>query len=678
MHRSCFKRPSRSRTISRSVFLACGLVVALLCATPRSEADSAPDWLRALAGETLPTYSSDPVAVILLDEIQTTVQSNGQIDTRHRVAYRLLRPEARDKYGIAQVDFDNETKVTSFKAWTITKGGQEMSLGDKDAFETGLSSDDLFSDIRSKLMKFAEPNPGNVVGYEYVQKARPFVYEGDWSFQDTLPVRHARFVLDLPPGWEFTVSWFNYPEQRLQSSASNHYVWKIDDVPAVDYEGQMPPRVAIAGWVGLKYFPSDPSQRPKTTGAWKDIGQWYNTITAHRRDPSPQIKQKVADLTSSISDPIARIRALTDYMQRQVRYVAIEIGIGGYQPHAAADVFAHQYGDCKDKATLLSSMLQEIGVESYYVVIDTDRGVVRSEYPSMHFDHAILAIQLPPGVSDGGLYSIVNDSKLGKLLIFDPTNTYVPLGYLPSYLQASYGLLVGPDGGILIQMPLMPPATNRLLRTGKFTVTPSGDLLGDVQELEWGDPAAQQREAFLTAQPSKRAEILESFLGNFLTNYTLTGASVGNLEKYDQSLLVSYKFTSPGYATSAGGMLFLRPRIVGDKYTNYLTLFADNKPRKYPIAFEYATRQDDVFDITLPAGYVVDGLPKPVQVDCDYASYKSESKVEDGVLHYKRTFEIRDVIVPTDKLATIRDFLQQVAADQQSAAVLRRVAQTVN
>lgn len=120
-------------------------------------------------------------------------------------------------------------------------------------------------------------------------------------------------------------------------------------------------------------------------------------------------------------------------------------------------------------------------------------------------------------------------------------------------------------------------------------------------------------------------------------------------------------------------MLFVRPRVLGDKYTSLLELFAEKKSRKYPIEFEEATRQDDVFDISLPAGYAVDGLPKPVQADCDFATYHSEIKVSDGVLHYHRTFEIKDVMVPTEKLPVIRDFLQQIAADQQSAAVLRRV-----
>ena len=61
------------------------------------------------------------------------------------------------------------------------------------------------------------------------------------------------------------------------------------------------------------------------------------------------------------------MKILANYMQRNIRYVAIEVGIGGFQPHPAADVFAHQYGDCKDKATLLSTMLKQIGIDSYYV-----------------------------------------------------------------------------------------------------------------------------------------------------------------------------------------------------------------------------------------------------------------------------------------------------------------------
>ncbi len=644
------------------------------CVAPRVLAgDSAPDWLRAAAQEKLPEYDKDTVAVILLDETQTTVHDNGEIDTLHRGAIRLLRPEARREYGWEAVPFDKETKVSYLKAWTIEANGHEIAVGEKDVTEHGFLAEIEYTDVRVKALQFPEANPGNVVGYEYVQRNRPFVFEDAWEFQHRSPVVTARFQLQLPLGWEFTTDWFNYADQKPQTPAPNQYIWEIKNLPGVEIEPAMPPWHAVAGWAGVKYFPRDPAMRAKSSGSWQDIGLWYNGLTQSSRASSPAIQQKVVELTAGISDPLEKMRVLTDYMQKNIRYMAVEIGIGGYQPHPAPEVFAHQFGDCKDKATLLGAMLHEIGIESYYMAIDDRRGMIHPDYPSVYMNHMILAIRLPAGIPDTDLYAVVNDPKLGRLLIFDPTNEHVPLGYLPWYLQHSYGLVTAADGGHLVALPLLPPATNRLLRTAQFSLTSTGDLTGQVHELESGGPAEQERAEFLETQPGKRAEIFDHFLGNFLNSFTLTSASLGNLDKYDRALLLDYKFVSPGYANVAGDLLFLRPRVVGDKGTGTLRLFAEHKPRKYPIQFQEATEQDDVFDITLPAGYVVDGLPKPVQVDCDYASYKSETQVVNGVLHYKRTFEITGVIVPTEKLPAVRDFLQQVAADQQSSVVLRHL-----
>ena len=84
--------------------------------------------------------------------------------------------------------------------------------------------------------------------------------------------------------------------------------------------------------------------------------------------------------------------------------MAIELGIGGWQPHSASEVFTHRYGDCKDKATLLAAMLHEIGVESYYVPINTNRGSVTPDTPAnLAFNHVILAIKVPDGVPETSL-----------------------------------------------------------------------------------------------------------------------------------------------------------------------------------------------------------------------------------------------------------------------------------
>jgi transglutaminase-like putative cysteine protease len=631
-------------------------------------ADTAPEWLRAAAHQTLPDYPKDTIGVVLLDEEQTTVKDNGDIETRHRLAYKLLRPEARDKYGYAVVQFNNETKVSFFKAWTITADGKEMELREKDAAEYSLTSFEVFSDARAKVIKCPAADPGSIVGYEYVQKNRPFAFESDWQFQDEIPTRRARFSLQLPPGWEFSDYWANSPKLQPQSSANNFYVWEVENVPAVEIEPAMPPFLSVASRMDIKYFPRDPALRAKSTGSWNDIGIWYANITAASRVPSPAVEQKVAELTAGISDPLKKMQVLASYVQQQIRYVAIEVGIGGLQPHAAADVFKHQYGDCKDKVTLMSTMLKLAGIDSYYVMIDTRRGIVNPDFPSTRGNHVIMAIRLPQEVPATNLYATVDDPKLGRLLFFDPTDEFVPLGYLPSELQQNYGLVVTPESGTLFLLPVLPPATNRLLRTATLTLGPTGNLSGDVNELRWGAPADDSRAQFAGSSPSDREKVVEKFLGAFLNNFTLTSASIDNLDKHDANLTLHYQFVVEGYAKTAGNLLILRPRVVGDKGSSILA----GKARKYPIEFEGTTLQSDLFDITLPAGYVVDELPQPVDAKCDYASYKSNVEVKDNVLHYKRTYEIKGVMVPTEKLPEVRDFFHQVAAAEKSSAVLRR------
>src|SRR5271168_3921435 len=194
------------KTISATA-LAIAVVIAasFLCAPRDVQADNAPDWLRAAAQDKLPEYPKDTVAVILLDEQQTIVKDNGEIETRHRRAYKLLRPEARERFGGVSVNFDDQTKLSLLKAWTIMPDGRQIEMKEKDAVEIGdVGSYELYNDKHLKFLKFQEANPGSVVGYEYVQRHRPFVFEDNWSFQYLVPCRRARFSLQIPAGWEFT------------------------------------------------------------------------------------------------------------------------------------------------------------------------------------------------------------------------------------------------------------------------------------------------------------------------------------------------------------------------------------------------------------------------------------------------------------------------------------------
>jgi transglutaminase-like putative cysteine protease len=385
---------------------AAGLIVpalaslAILFSNPAYAGDSAPDWLRAAAQEKLPDYPKETKAVVVYDDEEIVIKPNGEVEFHGRRAYRLLRPEARKVYGREQIYFDNETKISSLKAWTITAQGQTLEVKEKDDAEMSVSSYEIFSDIRAKVVTYPAAEPGNTVGFEVVRKQRPFVFDDVWEFQDIIPVRSSRFSLEMPVGWEYTALWAHSPEIKPQTNGSNQFVWEVHDMPAVEVEPEMPPLEALAARMYVKYYPRDPAMRAKTVGTWKDMGLWFNGLANPSRESTPAISQQVAQLTTGAPDTLGKMKAIASFTQHQIRYAAIEIGIGGFQPHAAGDTFTHRYGDCKDKATLMSAMLKDIGIDSYLVLIDTVRGAVQPDFPGNYFNHAILAIKIPDTVPD--------------------------------------------------------------------------------------------------------------------------------------------------------------------------------------------------------------------------------------------------------------------------------------
>lgn len=630
-----------------------------------------PEWLRSAAAESLPSYPAETNAVELLDDSQVIVKDSGDIEEHHREVYRILRPEGIERYSWVSVGYGPNSKISLFKAWTITPTGQEIEVSDKDVMEATLSTFEVYSDVKAKIAHFPSAAVGSIVAYEYIQNERPFNYDEEWDFQSTIPMHKIRLMLQLPVGWEFTSLWANMPELKPQSTGSNQYLWEGTDSPAVKIEPDMPPFDTIAAHVFLKFYPKDPALRAKAFDTWQDIGEWAWSLEEPMKVSTPSIQAKVAELTAGKTNTLDKMQALSEYVQRQIRYAAINIGIGGWQPHSAADVFSNQYGDCKDKATLFSAMLADIGIQSYDVTINTHRGVTDPRFPSNQFDHMILAIRLPDDVPDTILYSVVKNSKLGRLLLFDPTDEFVPLGYLPTSEQDSYGLAFGPDGVELLHTPTLPPATNRLLRTAKLTVGPTGNLIGEFHELSWGAPAQDERERFVEANASDRSKILETFLGHFLDNFELTNARIGNMDLYDRNLVLDYQVMVINYAKSAGDLLILHPRVLGEKSWDILNV----KERKYPIEFRGTTRQDDIFDFTLPDGYTVDEIPDPVKAECPYGKYQSHVEVKGKTLEYTRTYEIDDIIVPTSKLPEVRDFFHEIAADERSSIVLKKIAQ---
>jgi len=637
----------------------------LLLASAPAFAFGAPEWLRAAAQEPLPKYADDVSGVVLLDEKVTTVTDSGEIRTVYRKAYKILGTRGRD-LGVVPVYFDNETKIKNLKGWCIPAQGQEFEVKEKDAVETTAFSGVLFEDTRYKVLHIPASEPGSVIGYEFEQRRRPNVLNDTWVFQDNIPVRHSRYTLILPSGWEVETFWAN-SAAKAPTIAGTQYSWEASDVPALKPEPDMPARHAVQGRMLVNFIPTDAEMKGRVHTSWKDVGSWYYGLLQGRQESTPAMQQEENNLLSGKTGFLDKVRAIGTFAQHDVRYVAIEIGIGGYQPHAAADIFANRYGDCKDKVTLMGSMLRHAGIDSFYVLVNSDRGVVFTDFPSMSsFNHVIIAIRVPNDVSTEGLQSVITHPQLGKLLLFDPTSELTPLGLLPESLQGSSGLVVTQSGGDLVAMPMQNPEANRLQRTAKLTLLPDGSLQGEVREVRTGASASSYRSSLMELQEPQRVKFVENFLASFLHAFKVTGLTFENLNDANKDLVVRYTFEAQSYAKSVGGLMLVRPRVFGSKSEGIYDL----KERKYDVELDAPAFQTDDFEITLPSNYSVDELPRGVDLQGPVGSYSSTTTATGNTLSYKRQYVIKQVHVPVKDLDQLNRFFSGIIADEKSSAVL--------
>ena len=629
----------------------------------------APQWMHALVNAPLPAYDEKTDAVLLYSETNVTVISADKIRTQVREAYKILRPNGRER-GTVYVYSNLQKKVRTLHGWCIPAQGKDFEVKDKDAIEASspIEGGELISDVRYKILRIPAPDPGNIIGYEYEVEEQPLFLQEMWHFQELDPVRESHYSLQVPAGWEYKASWLNHEEVSATEASGNLSQWVLRDVKGIRNEPEMPPRDGVAGFMIISLFP--PGGVLNGFANWNQMGKWYINLIGGRVEASAEIKQQVAALTASKTTTLEKMQTLATFVQRDIRYVAIELGIGGYQPHPAAEVFAHRYGDCKDKATLVRSMLHEIGIDSYHVIIYTERGAVTPQTPAHSgFNHVITAIKLPDGLTDPSLIATIQHPKLGRLLFFDPTNDLIPFGQLPGYLQANYGLLVTPDGGELIELPQQPSTMNSIRRTAKLTLDKNGTLKGSVEEVRLGERASSERWRLRTlSKDTDRIRPIEELLAGSLGSFQITRAALLNVQQTDRPFGFNYSFESPNYAKNAGDLLLVRPRVIGMKGS---ALLETKEPRRFPIEFEEPAQDTDSFEITIPPGYEVDDVPPPVDADYGFASYHSKTVVIGNVVDYTRTFEVKELSVPVNQAEDLKKFYRIIAGDERNTVVLK-------
>lgn len=627
---------------------------------------SVPQWGLDAYKTPTPDYAKSSSAVVLYDEVLDSIDGQGRAIERERFAVRILAPQGRE-HAYCRVSFDVDEKINYFREWTIGADEKQYQAKDTDFADVGDPNVPvMLSSAKTRIVRSPAADPGAVVICESEEVLRSYMHEQVWEFQGDIPAVDQAYELDLPSGLNYFAGWHQYPAQTPSQLQPGHWRWEVKDMKALDLR-DVKASLDGAALAARATFDWGSVAVDGKENQWRSLGQWMTGLEEHRTDPTPEITAAAQSLVTGSADFYARLKKITEYIQNNVRYFIVLRGIGGFQAHYAGDIFRNRYGDCKDKSTLLISMLQAVGIRGYYLAVDDRRGVVDPDAPAFLGNHMITAIEVPAEVNDARLMAIAKSVNGKRYLIFDPTNEHVPVGNLPDYEQGSYGILAGGDQSQLLALPVLPPNSNGKERKGTFKLDADGALTGTVQTSNIGSVGADLRSLLKETDEKERRAELEKSVAHDLPGVILESYQYTQPPELDQPLLLEYKVTVPQYAHTAGPLLLVRPRVVGDDAISF-----DDKPRVFPIDLDATGRWHDSFDIALPAGYAIDDLPDLIAVETEFGSYHSTVTAKDNTLHFERELIVKTVELPAEKAAEFRKFESTILFDEKSAAVLKK------
>jgi len=643
--------------------------IILLAAAASAFSDDAPAWMRQAATLTLPAYDKDVPAVVLVDDETISISDDGRVSKVYNYAVRVLRREGR-AYAVARVGYIPDTsKVKELRAWIIRSNGDVKRYGKDEILDMAGAPNDVYDEYRVKRISAAdEADAGVVFGYTYTTEDRSVFSQDEWAFQSSIPVVSSRYTLSLPAGWRADSVVFNHPKIEPAVSGTT-YSWELRNLDAIPKEPLSPALSNLVARLAVSYYPPSVGQANiRTFANWSDVGIWMSELEDPQVMIDDPLASKARELTANSKTEYEKIQAIGHYVQK-IQYISIQTGLGrggGYRPHASTQVFAKSYGDCKDKANLMRAMLKVVGINAFPVSIYSgDPDYVRSEWPSpQQFNHCIIAVKVN---DETKATTIIQDSRLGRLLIFDPTAEETPVGDLPSYLQGSLALIDSKDSDALVRMPVTPPESNLLERQIEANLDGQGALVASIREKANGQWAAGYRSVF---HNESRAEYVKRIEG-WVTEGA-SAAKVSKIDPHDDSVEgrfdLDIDFVAPAYGQlMQNRLLVFKPAIVSRR--EFLSL-TDAK-RKHPVVLR-SNAYSETVRVKLPAGFDVDEMPDPVKLETAFGSYSTSYETKDGQLVFTRRLVQRATTIPVEQYDSVRKFFERIRAAEQAPVVLTK------
>jgi tetratricopeptide (TPR) repeat protein/transglutaminase-like putative cysteine protease len=632
-----------------------GLLCLAAAAYAQENSDSAPAPTRAApAAQSANTpEAAYPQEPFVIEQFYTTArfEDDGTSDRDVAVRIRVQSDAGVQQLGELVFGFSSANEQMDVRYVRVRKPDGTVVTADADAIKemTAPVARDapVYTDYKEKHITVPALAPGAILEYDIDTRLVTPLAPGEFWFQHnfitTAIALDERLTIDVPQRHKINLeSAADTPYETTTKNGRTIYTWKHTNLTRPSEDDDSTKKKAAQ-----KPEDKKPDVQLTTFTGWGDVARWYAKLEQTRTEPTPEVRAKTQELIQGRATDLDKIEALYDYVAKNIRYVSLSFGLGRYQPHAASEIFQNQYGDCKDKHTLLASMLQAAGFPSDAVLISYTHKLDPTMPSPSQFDHVITAV--PRG----------ND-----LIWIDSTAEVAPFRLLASPLRKKSALLIPPDGaGKIVETPADPPFVSSQRVAIEGQVSDLGKLTAQAHYTLRGDTELLLRLAFRRTPQTQWKQLGQTILTLDGLHGEVTDVKPSEPTATQNPFELDIGFTQSNFLDWSSKKAKAAMPLLA------ISLPDPPQDDTQPIELGSPLNVDVQLKLDLPPAFTAQA-PIAVSVSRDYAEFKSSYHFTGHTLAAERSLDFKIRELPADRSSDYAAFARAVNADESQALVV--------
>lgn len=553
-------------------------------------------------------------AVVRADEMIYTIEDTHSSKLKVKHAITLLNENASD-YRIERIAYDEFSSVAGIRATVYDSKGEIILTAKPEIYDVSANYGELASDNRYWVISYPVRKYPYTVEVEYEKTIKESFFYENWSFQSQpdVSVQQSGIQYIVPKEMVLRVKESNLKHKcdTVSLEDKNIYTWQEENLPAykkseqflLSFEKKSP--VLLVAPAKFSMGGLDGSMNN-----WQDFGKWHYDLNKNRDIISPELQAKLKNLISSTSDTREQVKRIYEYLQKNTRYVSIQLGIGGFQTLEAGFVEKKGYGDCKALTNFMKSLLKSVGIYSQQaLVLAGENEDIFEDFPSQQFNHVILCVPVQKDT-----------------IWLECTSQTQPFNFLGSFTDDRQALLLTEQGGKMIRTPKYGLETN----LSKTNLNVSVDFLGNARvggKLLYSGLLFEQ--PYDRLEEGKKAQ--EKWVNSIFeaTNVTINKLDYSKVNDFSPGVEVKCDIQLRDFVSKTSKRMVFNPNLFTP--VSYVAKFADEE-FEIPKSKENA----DFIVFTLPFGYKCANIPDSEKIESKYGSYKVSYQVQGDKLIYNR------------------------------------------